>query len=197
MLLSLRCIVCRQTDKKNLLKKSHQLQKDAAKLQRDFEKAVLEQSLGQEFRYLSEGPTAAGTDTRDTLAENPALSSVSPAALQMLLLKVKIFRKTVREIGNRSRSIKDELQHLRDMISAESGGHSAEDTERLQSLSVTGVLLAQTEAEAETIFSAYSELEASLEDAGKAVDEARAIRLQNALQRAVKLITETASSSKP
>lgn len=197
MLLSLRCIVCRQTDKKNLLKKSHQLQKDAAKLQRDFEKAVLEQSLGQEFRYLSEGPTAAGTDTRDTLAESPALSSVSPAALQMLLLKVKIFRKTVREIGNRSRSIKDELQHLRDMISAESGGHSAEDTERLQSLSVTGVLLAQTEAEAETIFSAYSELEASLEDAGKAVDEARAIRLQNALQRAVKLITETASSSKP
>ena len=129
-------------------------------------------------------------------ADQPVLSPASFAELQMLLVKVRVSMKTLQGIGQKSRAINEELQSLRDAVSSGGSGSEIAAAEKLQSLQVTSLLLAQTEAEADTLSAAYGELEAALKDAGKAVDEARSIQVRDALQRAAKLIGDAAVSLK-
>ena len=205
-------------DQKELLKRCLYLQQEAVRLQKELEKAVSGQTAIQKVGLLA---GKSSSDTRRAAssggfapasfggqpalsptdqpvlspADQPVLSPASSAELQMLLVKVRVSMKTLQGIGQKSRAINEELQSLRDAVSSGSGSEIAA-AEKLQSLQVTGLLLAQTEAEADTLSAAYGELEAALKDAGKAVDEARSIQVRDALQRAAKLIGDVAVSLK-
>ena len=184
-------------DQKELLKRCLYLQQEAVRLQKELEKAVSGQTAIQKVgllagksspdtrRAASSGgfdpasfggqPALSPTDQPVlSPADQPVLSPASSAELQMLLVKVRVSMKNLKEIGRKSREV----------------------NEQLQSLQVTGLLLAQTEAEADTLSAAYGELEAALKDAGKAADEARSIQVRDALQRAAKLIGDAAVSLK-
>ena len=198
-------------DQKELLKRCLYLQQEAVRLQKELEKAVSGQTAIQKVGLLagksspdtrraasSGGFAPASFDWHPALspADQPVLSPASFAELQMLLVKVRVSMKTLQGIGQKSRAINEELQSLLDAVSSGGSGSEIAAAEKLQSLQVTGLLLAQTEAEADTLSAAYGELEAALKDAGKAVDEARSIQVRDALQRAAKLIGDAAVSLK-
>ena len=197
-------------DQKELLKRCLYLQQEAVRLQKELEKAVSGQTALQKVgllagksspdtrRAASSGgfsPASFGGQPALSPTDQPVLLPASFAELQMLLVKVRVSMKTLQGIGQKSRAINEELQSLLDAVSSGSGSEIAA-AEKLQSLQVTGLLLAQTEAEADTLSAAYGELEAALKDAGKAVDEARSIQVRDALQRAAKLIGDAAVSLK-
>lgn len=193
--------MCQKDDQKELLRRSLYLQQEAVKLQKDLEKAVSGQAALPEHGALirKSGPdrtcaVPAGQTDPDSASDHSGLSPASFAELQMLLVKVRVSMKTLQEIGRKSRSVNKELQSLRDAVSSGSDRKGSAVAERLQSLQVTGLLLAQTEAEADALASAYEELEAALKNAGKAVDEARSIQVRDALQRAAKQIGKAAAS---
>ncbi len=206
-------------DQKELLKRCLYLQQEAVRLQKELEKAVSGQTAIQKVGLLAGksspdtrraapsggfapasfgGQPALSPTDQPVLspADQPVLSPASFAELQMLLVKVRVSMKTLQGIGQKSRAINEELQSLLDAVSSGGSGSEIAAAEKLQSLQVTGLLLAQTEAEADTLSAAYGELEAALKDAGKAVDEARSIQVRDALQRAAKLIGDAAVSLK-
>ncbi len=194
--------MCQKDDQKELFRRSRFLQQEAVRLQKDLEKAVSGQAAIAELGVLAGKPVQdkigtapAGQSGRDPADDRSGWSPASAAELQMLLVKVRVSMKNLKEIGRKSREVNEQLQSLRDEISCGSNGSENIAAERLQSLQVTGFLLTQTEAEADALSSAYGELEAALKDAGKAVDEARSIQVRDALQRAAKLIGEAASAS--
>ena len=198
-------------DQKELLKRCLYLQQEAVRLQKELEKAVSGQTAIQKVgllagksspdtrRAASSGgfsPASFGGHPALSPTDQSVLSPASFAELQMLLVKVRVSMKTLQGIGQKSRAINEELQSLRDAVSSGGSGSEIAAAEKLQSLQVTGLLLAQTEAEADTLSAAYGELEAALKDAGKAVDEARSIQVRDALQRDAKLIGDAAVSLK-
>lgn len=189
-----------------VLQESIRLQKEAVGIQQAMEKAI----AGQQALSVQ----AAGT-----------------AGLQMQLLKVRVFIRTMRELEERSRDLAGRIRQAEEMIFPDRAGmemrglvpdpgapdagekdlpsgrmdRAGRDSDlppgrtddpaleqRRQSLEVTRILLAQIEAEASGLVSAYRELEAALVDAGRAMDDARAIQLNRAAAEAADRIRQAA-----
>lgn len=177
---------------KKSMEESLQLQKEAAGLQEAMEQALAVQVpvvrqdrgglRGQEDPHGLHGPQTG-----------------------MLLLKVRVFLKTMRELEQKSILLGEKMEALQEVLRRTEGSvravfeglqSSAGDgavpeklhrsaagrvvSERLRSLSVSRALVLQLQAEAGTLAAAYAELESALAEAGRAADQAAQIRLSKA-----------------
>jgi hypothetical protein len=117
--------VCQKDDQKELFRRSRFLQQEAVRLQKDLEKAVSGQAAIAELGTLAGKPARdkirtapAGQSGRDPADDRSGWSPASAAELQMLLVKVRVSMKNLKEIGRKSREVNEQLQSIRDEISA-------------------------------------------------------------------------------
>lgn len=153
------------------MEKSARLQREAARLQKVMQRTVLGQM-----------PSAAAGDI--------SLDKTSSADRRMVLLKVRVFLKAVRENRKKAEALGMQVRSI-----LEEGRASAADTpvmeERMRSLQATQALLTQMEAETKMLDAAYGELETALAQEDKVLDADRKIRLRRAEERARQIFSGT------
>lgn len=182
-------------EKKKIHSETRHLQRETAALQKAMQAAV----TGQQ--PLTE------KDLAEIAASQKEGRPLPPARARMVLLKVRVFLKTLQGLEKESRLLRARMEALsEDHPCPENGGR--EDSEPgehgLQkrgtgahglvdrgpdqhglgdhgpdqhSLGISRALLLQLEAEAETLAAAYRDLEQALSEAGRASDQADRIRL--------------------
>lgn len=170
-----------------LLRETGQLQKDAAVLSKRLEKAILGQPPLQEREI-------------EQLRFSSADGSPSPAVIQNLLLRVRVFLKTAEGIALEAGALHEKIsvmqKSLQETVRQDQPSGLQETARqdqqgvlqnRLSSLTVTSALLTRTQAQAQTIADSYRELERALVLAAKASGTGQAVRLQEAAVHARRL----------
>ena len=168
-----------QEENIRLQKRIAGLQKEAAGLQEAMRRAAEgQQPLTQQDLEMLRG-TGGGAGS---------------AQAGMILLKTRVFLKTMRDLEEKSGLLMERLDAVleaprRGITDGASSGFFDEAVSmRLHSLSVSRAMLLQLQAQARMLAAAYGELEGALVEAGKATDEARAVRLLQAAENARKII---------
>ena len=182
-------------EKKNIHSEARHLQRETAALQKAMQAAV----TGQQ--PLTE------KDLAEIAASQKEGRPLPPARARMVLLKVRVFLKTLQGLEKESRLLRARMEAFsEDHPCPENGGredsgpgdhvlqkrgtgaHGLVDRGPDQhglgdhgpdqhSLGISRALLLQLEAEAETLAAAYRDLEQALSEAGRASDQADRIRL--------------------
>lgn len=182
-------------EKKNIHSEARHLQRETAALQKAMQAAV----TGQQ--PLTE------KDLAEIAASQKEGRPLPPARARMVLLKVRVFLKTLQGLEKESRLLRARMEALsedhpcpenderedsepgeHDLQKRGTGAHGLVDRGPDQhgledsgpdrhSLGISRALLLQLEAEAETLAAAYRDLEQALSEAGRASDQADRIRL--------------------
>ncbi len=152
-------------EKKKNHSEARHLQRETAALQKAMQAAV----TGQQ--PLTE------KDLAEIAASQKEGRPLPPARARMVLLKVRVFLKTLQGLEKESRLLRARMEALsEDHPCPENGGREDSGPDQ-HSLGISRALLLQLEAEAETLAAAYRDLEQALSEAGRASDQADRIRL--------------------